>query len=426
MDLKSGYPFWAVKNGLLVSFPQLEHDHTCDVIVIGGGITGALIADELSRHGHHVVALERRDIGWGSSAASTALLQYEIDTHMVELARRYDETHAVMAYKGCADAIVSLQALAEELGEVSFERHESLYFASNDDDVESMKAEFALREQHGFDMQWLDREALFEGYGIDAPCAILSKLAASLDPYLMAYRLFERVRRQGGEVYDRTEVTHIEPGEQGVMVTLKNGVTLRGKKLVMAAGYESQRWLDEPVAKNRSSYAFVTDPIAPEILGKLRHTLVWESARPYLYMRSTDEGRLLVGGDDDDTDVPKRRDERVMDKAHGLARKVESLWPSLKINPTFSWGGTFAETDDGLPYFGPSAKWGPHVHFALAYGGNGITYSMMGAPLLRALIEQRPHPLADFFSFKRQLTEPLDEPDTVSASARAQRPTLCP
>ena len=80
MDLKSGYPYWAVKNGLMHAFPQLEADLSCDVVVVGGGITGALIAHELTTHGHAVAVVEQRDIGWGSTAASTALLQYEIDT----------------------------------------------------------------------------------------------------------------------------------------------------------------------------------------------------------------------------------------------------------------------------------------------------------------------------------------------------------
>jgi glycine/D-amino acid oxidase-like deaminating enzyme len=41
------------------------------------------------------------------------------------------------------------------------------------------------------------------------------------------------------------------------------------------------------------------------------------------------------------------------------------------------------------------------VHFAMAYGGNGITYSMLGAVLLRALVERRAHPLARLFAFDR-------------------------
>lgn len=401
MDLKSGYPFWAVRNGLLTAFPQLSHDHQSDVVVVGGGITGALIADELSRHGHHVVVLERRDVGWGSSAASTALLQYEIDTHMTDLTKRYGEAEAVLAYRACADAIGELETLAAGMGYVDFERQQSLYYASNDEHVAELKEELALRQKHGFDAEWLDHEAISAQYGFKAPGAILTHLAASIDPYRMAYQLFAKVVERGGEVYDRTKMEAMTSDEQGVTLTLANGATLRCQYVVMAAGYESQAWLPNPVASNRSSYAFITDPLPSDTLGKLRHTMVWESARPYLYMRTTCDGRLLVGGDDDDEDIPSRRDARVEEKARGLTRKVEELWPTLDINPTFSWGGTFAETDDGLPFFGPHETHGPRVHFAMAYGGNGISYSMIGAKLLRALIEGKEHPLAELFSFQR-------------------------
>ncbi|WP_301584539.1 NAD(P)/FAD-dependent oxidoreductase [Halomonas alkaliantarctica] len=401
MDLKSGYPFWAVKNGLLKTFPQLTRDHQSEVVVIGGGITGALIADELSRNGHHVVVLERRDVGWGSSAASTALLQYEIDTHMAELAKRYGEADAVLAYRACAEAIGELETLAAGLGDVDFERQQSLYYASTEEDVALLKEELALRLKHDFAADWLESETVLEEYGFVAPGAILTQLAAAVDPYRMAYQLFSRVVERGGEVYDRTQMQTMSPDEQGVTLTLANGAKLRCQYVVMAAGYESQAWLPDPVAINRSSYAFITDPLPPEALGKLRHTMVWESARPYLYMRTTGDGRLLVGGDDDDEDIPKRRDARVEEKARGLALKIETLWPKLDINPTFSWGGTFAETDDGLPFFGPHEAHGSRVHFAMAYGGNGISYSMIGAKLLRALIEGKHPPLAELFSFQR-------------------------
>lgn len=44
---------------------------------------------------------------------------------------------------------------------------------------------------------------------------------------------------------------------------------------------------------------------------------------------------------------------------------------------------------------------GERVLFAMAYGGNGITYSVLGATLLRALIERESHPLAALHSFAR-------------------------
>ena len=44
MDLRSGHPYWLLKNGLLASYPPLRRPETCDVAVLGGGVTGALVA----------------------------------------------------------------------------------------------------------------------------------------------------------------------------------------------------------------------------------------------------------------------------------------------------------------------------------------------------------------------------------------------
>ena len=82
MDLRSGHPFWRLKNGLLADYPSLKHDESCEVAIIGGGITGALVAYHLAQEGVETVLVDTRDIGAGSTAASTALLQYEIDTEL--------------------------------------------------------------------------------------------------------------------------------------------------------------------------------------------------------------------------------------------------------------------------------------------------------------------------------------------------------
>lgn len=401
MDLSSGYPFWAVKNGLMHAFPPLRQDLRCEVAVIGGGITGALIADELARNQHEVAVFEQRDVGWGSTAASTALLQYEIDVHLVDLAKRYGESDAVLAYQAGAAAIVSLRALADELGDVDFDLMDSLYYASKERHAGSLREEHALRKRHGFAVELLEPKDVEERFKIAAPVAILSHQAARIDPYRMAYRLLTRLERAGTSVFDRCSIERIHAGDTGITLLTADGQTVRAEHVVLAAGYANQRWLKQRLAKNRSSYAYVTDPIDDTALGALKTTMVWESARPYLYMRATGDGRLLVGGEDDAIDIPLKRDLRVNRKAAILCERVEALLPHLTATPVFAWAGTFAETDDGLPFFGPHEELGPRVHFASAFGGNGITYAMIGAGLLRARIERRPHPLAEFFSFTR-------------------------
>ncbi|MCR4301445.1 MAG: FAD-binding oxidoreductase [Sulfuricaulis sp.] len=401
MDLKSGYPYWAVKNGLMYSFPQLDADLSCDVVVVGAGITGALIADELAGHGHDVVVLDQRDACWGSTSASTALLQYEIDTHAIDLAKRYDQTSALLAYQSCLRAISEVGAVAHAVGDVDFANCESLYYASNRTDHPRLADEFAWRKQHGFPIRWLSRAALKDEYGLTAPAAILSSVAARADPYRLASRLLRRMQRQGTRVFDRTQVKTITATTRSVQLTTDSDMSIRARHAVIASGYEAQCWLRQRVAQNRSSYAYISDPVDRAELGWLASTLLWESARPYLYLRSTGDGRLLVGGEDDDRDIPARRDRLVDRKAANLQRKVARLLPHLQVQPAFAWAGTFAETSDGLPLFGRHPQYGPRVLFALAYGGNGITYSMLGAGLLRAQIERRPHPLTALFSFAR-------------------------
>lgn len=401
MDLKSGYPYWAVKNGLMHAFPALDADVKCDVVVLGAGITGALVARELARNGHAVCVVDKRDVAWGSTSASTALLQYEIDTPMTDLAKKYGEDNALLAYLACMQSIPVLAEIAADARDAGFEFTRSLYYASKRSHVKDLRDEFALRAKHRFPVHWLDQGRLHDDFGIDAPAAILSDLAAQVDPYRLAYRTLMHLAEQGTAVHDRCALAKIQADTRGVTLTSERGFVIEARHLVVAAGYESQNFIRQQVARNRSSYAWISDPVAGGVPHALAQAMVWESARPYLYARATSDGRVLIGGEDDAVDVPAKRDARLPAKARRLHRKAAKLFPDAELTPAFSWAGTFAETDDGLPFFGAHREHPPSVLFAMAYGGNGITYSTIGARLLRATIEGRTHPLARLFSFER-------------------------
>lgn len=400
MDLKSGYPFWTVKNGLPAQFPPLLEDVRCDVAIVGGGITGALVAHALAAADLEVVVIEQRDIGWGSTAASTALLQYEIDNELAALAEQYGEERAVAVYRGCAGAIGSLEEIALPVAGSGFARVPSLYLASRPWHAARLRREGELRQRHGFALEVLERGELRERYGIGAPAALLTAVAGHVDPYRLAVGLLDALARRGVGVYDRTAMESFETTGEGVLLRTSHGATLRAKNLVLAAGYESQRHLKQQVATNHSSYALVTEPLR-DGPSWLRETLVWETARPYLYLRPTADGRLIFGGNDDHLDVPAKRDAMVGRKCASIRKKVARLLPGLTLEPAFAWGGTFAETPDSLPYFGPHRELGPRVHFAMAYGGNGIVFSVLGAEILRARIRGENHKLMQFLSFDR-------------------------
>ena len=398
MDLKSGYPYWVVKNAQGQFHPPLSDDLSCDVLVVGAGITGALIADCLTRANHQVSVLDRRQVGWGSTSASTALLQYEIDVEMQDLAKRFGIEDAVVAYRACEQAVDELKRLAKPLRSVDFRSTQSLYVSSHWYHDRRVRSEGQLRQRHGFDLEILDRPALNNRFTVGANCGLLTTTSAECDPMQLTRSLLARVLRRGGQVFERSCLEEFTSSRRGATATLQNGARIRCKHLVFAAGYESQKFLKQRVARNHSSYALVTDPM-PDRIGALADCVFWEPARPYLYVRSTADKRLIIGGEDDTVDIPAKRDASVSAKSRKLLKKVSRWFSWLAPNVAYAWAGTFAETEDGLPFFGPHEQRGPRIHFAMAYGGNGITYSTIGAQIIKDSLERRGHPCAQLFSF---------------------------
>src|SRR5436189_212512 len=114
MDLKSGTLFWP-DHSKVPNFPVLEEDIRCDVAIIGAGLSGAIIAHALSGEGLSVVVIDKREVGHGSTSASTALVLYEIDTPLVELIRQRGHAAAIKCYHRCLAAIDELATLTGQL-----------------------------------------------------------------------------------------------------------------------------------------------------------------------------------------------------------------------------------------------------------------------------------------------------------------------
>ncbi|MCW1925150.1 FAD-binding oxidoreductase [Luteolibacter arcticus] len=402
MDLVSSQPFWLLKNGLPELYPPLERDERCDVAVIGAGITGALMAEKLTSAGHKVIVLDRRDVATGSTSASTALLQYEIDRHLIELEEQYGEELARTAYLACYESVSLLEERVKRLGldDSGFVSRDSIYLASRPRDAKVLEAEAAARERAGIPVEIWHRADLLDRLAVDRSCALHSTRGAQVDPYLLAHGLLEEVVKRGSGVYDRTAVSSVEVTRSGVTLRTDRGPVVRAKRLVVAAGYEAGKFIDlRGRVDLNSSFAIASEPLAAGA-GWWRGAMIWESSRPYLYCREVSDGRILVGGDDVPFRTPAARDAMIKAKASRLERRFRRMMPALEWEPAFSWAGTFAETRDGLAYIG-SCRDHPLCYFALGFGGNGIVFSVIAAEIICDDLVGKVHPWAKAFRFDR-------------------------
>jgi glycine/D-amino acid oxidase-like deaminating enzyme len=400
MDLESGRPFWPIQNGLIRSYPRLRGSIQCDVVVVGAGITGAIIADELVRAGFDVIILDRRDVATGSTAASTALLQYEMDTSLRELQQWYGPSVARELYRSGLESIRTVKALCQQLPESGgFQDRASLYLASTENDAHDLRHEYTARKAENLPVEFLDRTAIHARYDFAAPAAIYSLTAGEIDPYQLTHALLHRVTDTGGRVFDRTEIRSWTSSADGVHFETEWG-DVRADWGVIAAGYESTAFLPNRVASMHSTFAFVSEPLAA-FPGWPDRCLIWETARPYLYLRTTSDNRILAGGGDSPFSDAAARDQALPSKINEIVHRVHAMFPRIEFEIDYAWAGTFAETEDGLPFIGEHPD-RPGLLFALSYGGNGITYSVLAASILRAHLQGQRHPLANAVRFGRR------------------------
>lgn len=399
MDLRSGLPFWPMKNGLIRTYNPLDSDLEVDVCVIGGGITGAFLSRAAALCGQSCVVLDRRNIAQGSTAASTALLQYEIDLHLAELAEKIGEDAALLAYRSSRDALTGIEAICRDVGYDEFEWNDSIYFASRSRDAEALRTDFELRRRHGFDVEWLTEDDIRQRFDFSSDAAILSR-AAQVDAYRLAHTLFDDVTSRGGKIFARVRVESVQEQSDDVLVTTDRGCRVRCRKLVIACGYESLEFLQSPPeVELNSTYAFVTEPLET-LEGWKGGEMLWESARPYSYARVTPDGRGILGGEDVRFRNPAARDALLPHKEARLEKRWKELFPRIPLEIASTWTGTFAETQDGLPFVGsPSHQ--PNLFFALCYGGNGIVFSSIAAEMLTALLRGENHSCRSLFRFGR-------------------------
>lgn len=401
MDLHSGLPFWVIKNEFFNLYHPLRKNIKVDVAIIGSGITGSLVAHELCEAGIECAIFDKRTIGTGSSGASTAQLQYEIDVPLSELVKKVPDKIAIDAYFNCLQSITDIENVFKKTKvDADFVRVPTVLLASDKKGFELLDREYEIRTEVGLPVNYLDAKELKEYQNIDGIAALQNDTSAMMDAYKGAIGLLQyHQKKHDLKLFTHTKIEEIQESKNGCELTTEHGHKISCKHVIVASGFEAGQFLPKKVMDLLSTYAIISQPMDEKMIWPHK-SLIWETAEPYLYMRTTTDNRLIVGGEDEEFYNPEKRDELLRDKIKILERKFKNLYPDIDFITEMAWCGTFSATADGLPYMGPYKK-GDRKLFALGYGGNGITFSMIAAQVLTNIILGKKDQRLTTFGFDR-------------------------
>jgi glycine/D-amino acid oxidase-like deaminating enzyme len=367
-------------------------------LIVGAGITGSLVAERLTRQGLDVAIIDRERPGLGSTAASTSMLLWELDSSLTALTEAYGFERASRAYRASFNAVTGLKSLALQLGiRCDIRDKDSLYLAAGESSIELIN-EHSLRRRAGLPGDFLDRAMLLESYRIARAGAIVSPGAADADPMQLAHGLLKTAIARGARLFE-AETLEFDADGRSVTTRLANERVVEARSVVLATGYVMPGIVHSTVQAISSSWAIATKPQPPNTWRD--GALIWEDGKDYLYARTTRVDRIIIGGEDSFEIVdPKARDRLIPEKSHVLEQRLAALWPIATGDIEFRWAGTFDTTSDGLPLIGPvpGAK---GIYAAYGYGGNGITFSFLAAQLIGGLIAGSTSPLLRDFALDR-------------------------
>jgi glycine/D-amino acid oxidase-like deaminating enzyme len=395
-DLRGGKPLWADTPRTRVRHRTRLGPETCDVAVVGAGISGALVALALAESGHDVVILDRNEPCHGSTFASTAMIQFELDTPLIALADKKGGRAAERVWLRSFDAVRALGALIERHDlRCGWRARDALYLAGNAYGSRALKAEAAYRQRIGLPSTYLDGADVASRYGIERTGAILSSGAAEVNPIQLATGCLRAAQRHGARLYSPHEVTDLHPRSGGVDLETQDGIVIAARRAVFTTGYAVLPALPRDKFDPVSTWALATEPLPAEAFWPGR-CLIWEAADPYLYMRTTWDNRILAGGEDSKLNSPERRDAATPAKTERLLAKMRELLPGRRLTADYAWAGAFADSPTGLPYI-DGVPGCANCLAVLGCGGNGITFSVIAASIARAWASGKADPDATLF-----------------------------
>lgn len=380
LDLRGGRTCWREHVGFSSDILPMR----ADIVIVGAGIMGAMIADRLSAGGCEVVILDRRQPIHGATSSSTALVMWAADVPLTHLAKRIGEDEAQKRWR---QVFASLEHLNDRVGRLEcacgWMSRPEIYLTGSLLDCDAMKAEADLRQRAGLPSAFREASAVTDRFGIAPRAGLVSGGSYEVDPIALTAGLLEGARANGARLCFPHDVAKLTQTEDGVRIALAEGSDLIAQTVILATGYEPSRFFLPAAFSLSSSFAIASKPDMAALWSE--NALIWEAAQPYLYARANADGRILVGGGDETLTDAATRDALIGEKAGVLQSKARALLEEPSLEFEFAWASTFGGTPDGLPAIG-RARGSDRVWLAYGYGGNGVTFAALAADLIEAAL----------------------------------------
>ena len=397
MEYIKGKPYFCISESQIKQYPYLKKDLNCEILIIGGGIDGAILNFYLSQK-HDVVLVDKGRLGYACTSCATALLEYQLDEFAKDLQKYLTEEEIVLAYQMGLDAIKKTEKFIKKYGNhCEFAKKPTFLFTNSIFSVKAMQEEFKFRTNHGFECKLYDNAN--NPFPFPIKCGIYCENGGcEFNPYLFEKQMIENSPNQD-KIYENTHITQLIKQKKGYLAITNFGEKNCCKKVVIATGFNWEVLNKDDLCDRFVTYSIVTEPVKD--FSWHNKALVHDESSPYHYMRLLPDNRVIFGGEDTPFKQKPISEKKTNEKYDKLTKDLFKQFPQLKnVKIEYKFCGSFGVTNNNLGLIG-ERDIDDDILLFISCGANGIINAIAGAEIIEDILTSKPNKLIQLFSPKR-------------------------
>jgi len=347
-----------------------------EVLIIGGGVMGLLLARELHKKGiGEITIAERDEIGKESSFAAAGMLTPQAESDQIDDFFRFSSDSRDL-YPKLADELFDETGIDIELDQTG-----TLFLAFDRSDAEEINKRFELQKNAGIEVEHLSAAETHKLEPFASP-DLIESLFFPNDWQVENPKLLRALRKyaeiNGIKLLEQTQIKNLrKKGEKIFCAVSSNGKEFFADHFVIASGaWSSLIDLEEaklPMPKVK--------PIRGQMLSfhtaKRLFSHVIYSPRGYIVPRK--QGRILAGSTLEDVGFEKKTTEEAIETIRENTLEITPAVANLPIDR--KWSGLRPKSADGVPIIGNFSGI-ENLFAATAHYRNGILLAPMTARIL--------------------------------------------
>ncbi len=362
------------------SASSIQQSTSCDVCIVGGGISGIYSAYVLAKQGFSVVLVEALpNFAHGTTAYSTGKLtvQHSLIYSKLSLedAQRY--------YKANRRAIEQVT----ELHPSSLASATSYLYTATAQGKEQLTNEAQRYKELGIPFVATNETEL----SIPIELALGIKNEAQMNPVEFTNHFAHLARKQGAQLFSSTRITKVDVKNR--VLQTENTHTIQYKKLILCTHYPIESMKNLTMLKLQISRSYLTATKCFELL-KGQYLSIDTPGRTIRTALIQDEPYFIYGGFSHSAGTHNE-----IDYYEALKQETHSIFDLPE--PDYLWDAQDMMTFDQVPYIGQVSPSDDSLFIATGFNKWGLSSSLVAGQLLSDLLKQEHNEASALFSPSR-------------------------